>query len=411
MLAGRCRAVLPEWLCAVAKLGRHVPSELVPVLLDVARVDDSLRSLVMAAGGQRAQWLAGHNPEWAFGVTDSSASWETGSRDQRLAILRDLRVADPAEARGRIEDAWKTEPADVRVEFLSALEHGLSDSDAPFLESALDDRSKEVRRRASDLLARFPTSAFVGRMRVRAQPLFSWKRGGLLSRASIEVRLPEESDSAAIRDGLDPKIFGAQKVLGEKAAVLVLIISAMPLSHWEEAFQATPEAILKAVEKNEFARALVTGWTWAALRQRDEKWSEALLDFPIAPHHEFLPKENLLSILPPAVQANRLVTALRADGLKNRDSAAWHSLGALLTGFPGEWPSSLARAVLAALRSAAGDGIPWHLRPVAESLAIRIPADMLVEAAADWPLDKEGISNLVELLTFRHDALSALTQT
>jgi hypothetical protein len=40
MLAGRCRAVLPEWLCAVAKLGRHVPSELVPVLLDVARVDD-----------------------------------------------------------------------------------------------------------------------------------------------------------------------------------------------------------------------------------------------------------------------------------------------------------------------------------------------------------------------------------
>ena len=42
--------------------------------------------------------------------------------------------------------------------------------DEPFLESALDDRSREVRQQAADLLTRLPDSRLALRMAERAGP-------------------------------------------------------------------------------------------------------------------------------------------------------------------------------------------------------------------------------------------------
>ena len=411
MLGGRCAAGLPEWLAEAARAGRHVPPELLPALLDRARQDRALRPLAFAAGGRRAQWLASHNSAWSFATAEAPELWETGSRDQRTAILRTLRTNAPAEARAKVEAVWKTEPAEIRTAFLAEFTKNLSDDDAAFLDAALDDRSKEVRRAAVDLLARLPSSPFVARMLTRAAPLLPWKRGGVLTRASLDVSLPPEPDALATRDGLDPKAFGLQKKLGEKAVLLVLILSALPLRHWTDTFHAKPDAILKAAEKSEFARALATGWAWAALRQRDTAWAEASLDAAVQPHSEFLPAEPLLALLPEAERAGRLTAAIRAGALKKSDNAAWHSFAGQLTAFPGHWPLPLAREVVAALRHAAADGIQWHLRATVESLVLHLPRALLPEAARGWPMDKEGIAGLVELITFRHDALTALTQS
>jgi len=409
MLAGRCAAALPEWLGVVARLGRHAPSEYLPALLDRARLNPPLRPLVMAAGGHRAQWLAAQNPAWAFGTAESSELWETGTRDQRAAILRGLRANAPSDARAKMQAVWQSEPADTRAAFIAELATNLSHDDAPFLEGILDDRSKEVRRGAIDLLARLPTSPFVARMLARATPLVRFAGGGFLSRPSLEVTLPADPDAGGIRDGLDPKAFGQQKELGEKAVLLVLILSSVPLSNWTDTLRREPAALLKAAEKNEFARALETGWAWAALRQRNIAWAEALLDSPTAPHVEFLPAEPLLAVLPEAARAERLAVTPRAGGLKISD-AAWQSLAAQLYSFSGHLPAALAREVLAALRHESANGIPRHLRGIAESFLLRLPPALLPSAATGWPLEQEGVAEFVELLNFRHDALSALTQ-
>jgi hypothetical protein len=411
MLAGRCLAALPEWLGEVARLGRHLPPELVPAVLDRARQHRDLRPLALAAGGQRAQWLAAHNPDWAFAATETPGFWETGTRDQRAAILQGLRITAPAEARAKVEATWKTEPADTRAAFTEALATHLSDDDIPFLEAALDDRSKEVRRAVVDLLARLPASPFVARMLARVAPLLAWKGGGVLSRASLEVTLPGNTDAAGTRDGLDPKAFGPQKTLGEKAVLLVLILSAVPLRHWTETFQQTPEAIVKKAQKNEFAGALATGWAWAALRQRDAAWAEALLDAAEAPHTEFLPDEPLFALLPEAARAERLASMIRAGGLKGGDLPQWHAVVQQILNFPGVWPMALAREILVALRNGASGGVAWHLRESYESLLIRLPIALLPEAVDGWPVGEEGVPALVELLQFRHDALTALSQS
>jgi hypothetical protein len=167
---------------------------------------------------------------------------------------------------------------------------------------------------------------------------------------------------------------------------------------------------VKAAEKNEFASALATGWAWAALRQRDAAWVEALLDSPVQMHSEFLPSEALLNVLPEAARAVRLAGSLRAGALQKGDSAAWQTIALQLAAFSGPWPVALGLEVVSALRRASAGGIPWHLRSVAELLIVRLPAPLLAGAADGWPLDREGVAGLVELITFRHSALTALTQ-
>jgi hypothetical protein len=365
----------------------------------------------MAAGGRRTQWLAAHNPDWMFASREEPGMWESGGREQRIAALRSVRAAAPAEARDRIEAVWKSEPADTRAAFVAELAANLSNDDVHFLETLLDDKSREVRRVVVDLLARLPESPFVARMIERATPLLAFKAGGLLSRASLDVTLPDEPDAAAKRDGLDPKAFGQQKKLGDKAVLLVLVLSAVPLRRWRDASGQTPAALVKTSEKNEFVGAILTGWTWAALRQRDTAWAEALLDCAVQPHDEFLPRENLLGILPEDARARRLAGIVRTIVLKKGDADAWRSLASQLDAFPGHWPMTLAREVLSALRHATADGIPWHLRANAEAFVLRLPPSLLPEALNGWPVDKEGVASLAELIAFRHESLTALIKT
>jgi hypothetical protein len=406
---GRVAGVLPEWLSEAVRLGLHVPPEMLPPLLDRARQDRALRPLAMAAGGRRANWLAAHNPDWTFAAADSPELWETGNRDQRAAILRALRASSPAEARAKVEAVWKEEAADVRAAFLAEFAAKLSDDDSPFLEAALDDRSKEVRKIAVDLLARLPDSPFVARMTERAKPLLVWKPGRLLGKPSLEVALPGEPDAAGARDSLDPKAFGAQKALGERAVLLAQILSAVPLGHWAEGFSQKPAALIEAAKKSEFSRAVATGWAWAAVRQRDASWAEALLDGAVEPHLEFVPGGDLLAILPEEARGARLGVLIRSGVLKKNDYATWQSVADRLNAFSGGWPVALGREVIAAMREAC-EGMPFHFRPVAETMMLRLPAALLPDAIRAMPQENEGAAGLIELLSFRQDALAALRQ-
>jgi hypothetical protein len=427
MLGGRCAEVLPEWLREAARLGRRLPPELLPALLDRARQNRALRPLAMAAGGARIRWLAAQNPDWNFAADDSPEHWETGHRDQRLAILRGWRAANSAQAREKLEAVWSAEPADARAAFLGAFADDLSNEDAPFLERALDDRSKEVRATAVDLLGRLPDSPFVARMIARADALLSFKPGGLLKRASLEVELPDSPDAAAKRDGLNPKTLPASRELGEKATLLAHILAAVPLRHWTDRFQQTPEALLKAAKRSDFADALISGWSLALTQQRDAAWARAMLaDGPLLIDKTLIRHMHLVGnvgteifdALPVSERIDRLLAAVRAEPLKITAS----DFSANFTGWAGFFfhfadsspdylPEELARKVLDEARRAAVSetrNSSYFLRNFVESLALKVPPPLLPEAIEGWPIDKDGVPDLLALLAFRHDALSAL---
>src|SRR5262249_42032067 len=151
--------------------------------------------------GARGRWLAAQNPNWNYTAVDfDEALWGTGVRDQRLALLANLRRRDAARARDLLTATWEQESPKDRAHFLAALENGLSLEDEAFLESCLDDRRKEVRRAAADLLGRLPESALCQRMLERGRPLLTFKLNRL-KRKVIEVTLPESCDKTMQRDG------------------------------------------------------------------------------------------------------------------------------------------------------------------------------------------------------------------
>lgn len=406
MLAGRFPEVLPEWFSLVRARNFRLPFELLPAALQLAGQKPELREDILACGGSRAKWLAALNPGWRFGSSSEREDWETGSKAERLRFLRSLREKDPAQARALVSASWKAEPADVRAAAVEALEPGLSMDDEPFLEAALDDRSKEVRRVACRLVSTLAESRLVARMRERAAGLLTYKPGRLLSSAKLEVTLPNPPDAAAVRDGVDAALVGNQKQLGERALHLVQIIGGIPPSYWTTAFGEQPEKLISAARKTEFSQAIITGWALAALHFHDESWAEALLEVrtEVVP---FILHRSLTSALSEPVRAAWLIRELEqvTAGFEK-----WEALSSELLSFPGTWPVPLAHAFIETLRKAASSYLPWALRSNARTLLCRIPASLCGDSLGGWHLDEADGYQIAEFLNFRREAVEAITK-
>jgi hypothetical protein len=270
------KELISEWLSAAGKADRRVPHRLLPDILEAARKDKSLREPVAAVIDHRGRWLMSQNPAWQFATaneTPDGSLWETGTPDQRRIVLRQARKGDPARAWTLLRKTWKSDPADDRAEFLKLFAAGLSVEDEPPLENFLDDRSKQVRAVAADLLARLPRSQLVARMTARVVPLLTFKRG-LLTGIKLNVTLPAEPDKAAQCDGIDKS---PPQGTGEKQWWLQQMVGSVPLSVWSESSGLEPAKIIAAAAENEFSDALLDGLNTAAERDRDPAWIDPLL--------------------------------------------------------------------------------------------------------------------------------------
>ncbi|WP_426508934.1 DUF5691 domain-containing protein [Dactylosporangium sp. McL0621] len=403
--------LLSEWLGGLGP--RRVPGDLLPALLDVARRHRALRPLVAAAGGPRAGWLARQRPEWGFlGATaveapaDDPQGWELGSIGKRVGILTAVRRGGAAgEQRGRdmLADVWPTETPDDRAALLGAFATGLSAADEPVLESALDDRRKEVRIVAFDLLAMLPGSGFARRMTERSTACVRVVGG------RIQVAPPAACDRAMRRDGIVPR---PPAGVGERAWWLEELLTRTPLSVWGE-----PEEFLALPVTDEWAAVLRRGLARAAAGQRDSRWATALtgrLTEEVAAGGR--PDDRLLlEALYDALPSDAL--AALAVGVLRRGLAGAAAVGVehVLELCPRPWPEPLVEAVFAALDDLGGRrSAGWRLAGLCELAALRLPAGTAERAtamAAALPSD-DPMSSIVgrfaDTLRFRRDMLLEL---
>jgi len=276
MLSDQYAELLPEWLDALARAGLRVPEEKLPELLERGRARVGLLPAIHKVAGQRGHWLAAQNPDWDFGVDLShpESVWDTGRRAARLALLEHLRPRDPARARALVVRTWKEENAGDRAAFVSKLALGPSADDEEFLEAALDDRSKEVRRAAADVLAGLPQSRLCQRMQDRLQPLVTLERGRLGAK-KLKVTLPTACDDGMIRDGVDSK---PKTGRGDKAWWLLQMLAACPPTFWNQTLKQSPAELVKLAGPTEWRNLLLDGWARAAARYHETAWAEAVLD-------------------------------------------------------------------------------------------------------------------------------------
>ncbi|WP_283137028.1 DUF5691 domain-containing protein [Rhizohabitans arisaemae] len=373
ILAGQQQRVLPEWLDLAARRRLRAPGHLLPELLDRGRNDRSLREPIAVVAGRRGRWLAGHNPHWAYLLRERSGgveTWELGAPGERLSYLERLRGRDPAAARETLRASWRQETPDDRALFTAALAEGLSAADEPFLEEVLEDRRREVRVAAANLLVRIPGSRYGRRMADRLGPRL--RDGGLI------VDSPPGCDAAMERDGVWLRRGATRSELLEQ------LVGKTPLGMWADRVGAPPQEIVE-LNRDRHVRA---GWVRAAISQRDAVWAGALLDGE--------PDGDLLAVLPAGPRARRAAKIVRA----------WEPNGALITllgAVPAPWSGPLALAVLAKIEETSRS---WYVDELCRLAALRLDPGFHPAAgrlSADPP---PSIEELVGTLRFRSDMRS-----
>jgi hypothetical protein len=273
--------LLTEWLTAVATRDLRIPPQLLPALLDGVRggwpAQLGLPRLVADAGGPRATWLAGLNPEWAFAAIPTWAqddAWRLGDVGQRRDYLASLLVTDPDAARELVTDGWAAAGPRDRVMFLSVLADGLGPADEPLLDAALGDRAEDVRRWAAYLLARLPGSALGRRMAERALRYVRIEDGPGGHR--LAVTPPAECDASMRHDGIVPGPARGRGRPSDQTRLLLEVVARTPLRTWTDRFGLTAAQVV-SVRSGQWAPVLFAGWSQAAIAQRDRDWMAPLL--------------------------------------------------------------------------------------------------------------------------------------
>ncbi|WP_019905999.1 DUF5691 domain-containing protein [Methylobacterium sp. 77] len=272
LLAGghAARDRLKEWCDLAAAAGVRAPPWLLPALASHRR---DWKQAIDAIAGEELDWLDKACTGGGAGA-ESSISEGTDERPaERRAGFVAFRLRDPEGARLELEAGLRAEKAEMRQSLVSALEIGLSEADAPFLETCLDDRASGVRSAAQALLPRLTRSLFASRMAARARTALVIESsrkffGG--TKHQLVVTLPEESPTLA-RDGVEPKAYERHGG-GTKSGLLRDIVAAAPL----HAFSEHPPGLwIEGALRSEWPIPIVEGFLDAMRRERDLDWARA----------------------------------------------------------------------------------------------------------------------------------------
>ncbi|MBW6439367.1 SWIM zinc finger family protein [Actinoplanes hulinensis] len=402
--------LLAQWLAAAAGRGGIVPPAILPPLLEAGRRNISVRADLAKVAGRRGAWLAGQRADWRWLLSEAPAApagtgaenevageWATAGSAERLGHLAALRRVDPDRARALVESTWAEESSENRARFIGAFGPGLSPRDEPLLERALDDRRKEVREAALELLRNLPGAALGRRMAERAHAAVRFDGAGRLS-----VEPPTELDRDLRRDGV-----GAAPVRGVGAGAWLLeeVVAGTPLDTWTG---LDPRGWLAAAGGHDWAAPLLHGWAKAAVVQRDPRWATALLGADAGRLREAV-RWDLHLVLPP----DRLAR-LAADALRAEDGTAQR----LLALHPGPWPDGLSVAVLETVEHRARvDRHTWQLGELCRAAGLAMPpeyADLTGRLAAllDQTVEPARVRPVAELartLTFRLEMFEELS--
>lgn len=345
--------LVTELLVRLHAHGMAVPALFIPDLLARFANAATLRPTLAAVIGAVGRQLAAENPAWhplsaqAESWDGLMALWQVSDMRARRHLIAQTRAADPTLGRSLLEVHWRQLGSKRREPLIQALERGLSMDDEPFLETVLDDREYSVRRRAAELLARLTDSRLAARMADAAAAYLAWTPD---EDAAIAVRPPDTIPPVLQRDGVHNHTRGNR--VRWQGAQLSYVVGCVPLSHWEEMWQSTPETIVSAALAGRWPRTLTTGFAHAAMAQHNHAWAAVLLPACDFGHHVL----RAVPVLQPG-QLDALIQGhVAVDGPLDNDAL----LVTLVRRWPHVWTDTLTAvwvdAVAVTLEAAAPGG-------------------------------------------------------
>lgn len=406
ILEGKYAEALPEFIALLLENGRVLPTEHLPSLLQRPDLGEWWE-VIQPALGARGRWLLAQHPDWRKWLDNAdSIDWQTGSQQERLRLLRHLRKQNPAEALEILQSTWEAEGHRERAAFLAELVAGLGAGDEVFLENCLDDRRKEVRLKAAELLTNLPDSEFAERMFQRAAACFQWSRG------RIELVLPEAVTKEAARDGIltvHPDWKG-----GAKAAYLGQVVAAVPPSRWELVWEMPPTSIWRHFAGTDWAATLGIALAKAAHLHEDVAWMELLFEAWFEEEDSPLwnaPVGHQLMEAASTTMVNRLALAYleRHLGLPDQDAPLFQFF--LINDSP--WDDELSMQLVSRFRAwlrqtQKPDLTSFHFKEILKMVSYRCRPGLYEQMKQGWKTDvplwpfwEKSVETMLEVVFFR----------
>lgn len=408
LLSGKQEEILLEALVHMREAQLYLPHKLLVQALD--NHGNKLRAALAPVLGERGRWLSAFNSSWRWvqdylpdGEDELSREaekfWQVGTTAQRAEVLRRKRAADPVSALAQLRSVWKQEKADTRAELFQTLEVGLSLDDEEFLEQALDDRATGVRQIAAVLLTSLPGSAYLKRMRERAEAMLSIKDDQLL------VKLPAATIAKDwLRDGIieEPPVRSGKRIWW-----LQQVLACVPLTFWETYLGTGPKKLIElAAVDDKWRSTLIGGWVEAAVHFHAPNWLLPLWQWWSTAHEKFGKddesvhenRQKLLGCFPPRQAEHLVLDLLYSD--KGGDDPAWLKL---LPDLSSPWSEDFAFACLNLVREQCLARVRALLNPIVsnssqyspygdpwfvslETLVVSLPLACFAEARQGWKL-------------------------
>ncbi len=414
MLSGEYSAFLPEWLTLLAEAKKVVSPKYLPELLTKGIIQHHWRIYILPVLGKRGIWLAAQNPDWNYVSGENTDKiWKSGSLEARIKLLKELRQSEPEKGRKQLQNIWSKERAPERASLLEVLEVGLSVDDEPFLEDALNDRSKQVRDVAARSLAQIPESKLVQRMIERVRPLLNLDSNG------IEVILPKNCTLEMTQDGIDESKYIPS--LGEKASLLLQMLAFVPPSIWSNDWKKTPDELIKIVKNSKWENLFLEAWATATVRSKDIVWAEALLKSSVSLYQKINRIDliiNLLAILPCSQVENLILNVLQeSSNIPPFNSAS--PAFPLLINTPHIWNEEISRAIISSIKSCIENNNQvnnWQFDSALKHFSRKIAPSIYHEAAENITFEEseihksvtESIDKFLAKLQFRYEMKQAI---
>jgi len=272
-------SLLYYWLLLCSKNELLAEPVFIPVLLDIAKKNKELRSLIDTCLGKRVTWVKTFNWQWDFNTQLTYKQlFEEGRTEERKTALIQWRNEFPSEAREALASVWKGEQAATKTELLETLEINLSEEDEIFLNEAWKEKSQKVKDVALSLLKKIPGSSITTEVLNFTTPLISYKKSsamlGLVNKESIEIDLSFEIPVHFKTYGISN--IDANKIFSEKEFTLNQLLSSVPPNIWETHFNLTPQQILELLAKKEETKKFIGAFAEAADTFKNSEWGALL---------------------------------------------------------------------------------------------------------------------------------------
>ncbi|MBT5019468.1 DUF5691 domain-containing protein [Planctomicrobium sp.] len=397
--------LLPEFLSLLASRKLFAPDKYIPRLLDLE--DLTVRPLIQAVVGAKGEWLSQFNPNWNWTVSDPTLGssdleghqglWDDGTFPERLAALRAIRKLNPELGRELLAEVFTKEKVENRKQLLAAINEELGPEDIEFLTLCLSDRSKYVRQQAANLLAKIPNSEVSQRNRMRANNILTQSDSNNASK--LVCQPPQELPTGWEEDGLE---VNPPNKRGQRAFWTEELISKIPLQHWESQFSATPVELINGILNDDYAHAVITGWSKAIsgkiVTSEFQGWLNSLWKYWSA----MLQHPQQAVVIQALEQLGGLARKMSSTDLdrqllqllRDQHDPAQLPVNEILKWIPTTWSKSFSHEYLRISRTLAGsrsDKAVYEWLQSTAQAAVFLSPDLFAAALTPWKIRDHGV--------------------